>query len=85
MRGVMRPEVNDVAPYLKRTGAKLTCLPRRRATTSVTLVACATPLVHCVGCALAVRAGPERLAPRPAPLRMLAGIMMSNMRDSSMC
>ena len=48
--------------YLKRTGAKLTCLPRRRATTSVTLVACATPLVHCVRCTLAVRAGPERLA-----------------------
>ena len=57
--------------YLKRTGAKLTCLPRRRAATSVTLVACETPLVHCVRCALAVRA-------RPAPVRMLAGIMMSN-------
>ena len=27
MRGVMRPEVNDVAPYLKRTGAKLTYPP----------------------------------------------------------
>jgi hypothetical protein len=69
----MRPEVNDVASYFKRTGAKLTYLPRRRAATSVVLAAGPASSVRMLAATMMFNAQLEHVLNRRSLWQALGG------------